>query len=145
NGWQVSGTLFARTGFPYTVFDDAQSRNLQQNNYLGEIYAVPVGPLPQGSPCGEKAAVELNLQPCLPSQILVQPDGSSVRNPNALFAQATCETGLNTGHLPSKTDPTDLCGGPLVSFAQGRNRFRGPSYFNADLSIVKSTKIPGWE
>jgi hypothetical protein len=33
----------------------------------------------------------------------------------------------------------------LVSFAQGRNRFRGPGYFNTDFSIMKSTKLPGWE
>jgi hypothetical protein len=142
NGWQVSGLFFARTRFPYTVGDGELSGNLQQNNYLGAIYAVPVGPLPQGSACGEKAAFELNLHPCLPPQFSVQPDGSSVPNPSALFVQATCETDFNTGHLPSATDP---CGGPLVSFAQGRNRFRGPSYFNTDLSVMKNTKIPGWE
>jgi hypothetical protein len=63
-------------------------------------------------------------------------------NPNALFVQSGCETGFNTGSLPSATDP---CGGSPVSFAQGRNRFRGPSYFNTDLAIMKNTKIPGWE
>ena len=146
NGWQVSGTFFARTGFPYTVFDDAQSRNLQQNNYLGEIYAVPVGPLPKGSSCGEKAAMELNLQPCLPPQFFVPPSGNSVINAKALFVQATCESGFDTGHLPSATDPNgNPCGGTIVSFAQGRNRFRGPSYFNTDLALMKNTRIPGWE
>ena len=146
NGWQVSGAFFARTGFPYTVFDDAQSRNLQQNNYLGEIYAVPVGPLPKGSSCGEKAAVELNLQPCLPPQFFVPPSGNSVINAKALFVQAYCETGFNSGYLPSATDPNgNPCGGAIVSFAQGRNRFRGPSYFNTDLALMKNTKIPGWE
>lgn len=127
NGWQVSGTFFARTGFPYTVFDFAQSGNLQLNNYFGAIYGVPVGSFPQGSACGEKAAVELHLRPCLTS---------------ALFLQATCETGFNTGHSPTPTDP---CGGPSVSFAQKRNRFRGPSYFNRDLAVMKNTKIPRWE
>ena len=28
---------------------------------------------------------------------------------------------------------------------QGRNRFRGPSYFNVDFAVLKNTKIPGWE
>jgi hypothetical protein len=144
NGWQVSGTFFARTGFPYTVFDGALSNNLQQNNYGSGIYAVPVGPLPKGSACDEKAAVEWNLRPCLPPQFVVQ-SGSTKANPSALFVQAGCETGFNVGHLPSPIDPTDLCGGPLVSFAQGRNRFRGPSYFNTDLTLMKNTKIPGWE
>lgn len=141
-GWQVSGTLFARTGFPYTVFDMALSGNLQQNNYFGEIYAVPAGPLPKNLTCGRSAAFSINLRPCQPPQYFVQQDGSNVPNPNALFVQTTCETGFNTGHLPSAADP---CGGLLVSFAQGRNRFRGPSYFNTDLSVMKITKIPGWE
>jgi hypothetical protein len=140
NGWQVSGTFFARTGFPYTVFDGALSGNLQQKNYFGAIYAVPVGPLPKGSACGEKAAVELNLQPCLPPQFLVQ--GGTIPNPSALFLQTNCETGFNIGHLPAASGP---CDGALVSFAQGRNRFRGPSYFNTDLAVMKNTKVPGWE
>lgn len=56
-GWQISGTIFARTGFPYTVFDRAESNSLQQNNYFGQIYVVPVRPLPTASSCGEGAAV----------------------------------------------------------------------------------------
>jgi hypothetical protein len=142
NGWQVSGTVFARTGFPYSVFDTALSGNLQQNNYFGQIYAVPVGTLPEHSECGRSAAFNLNVHPCLPPQIFVQDDGSIVPNPNAPFVQTQCETDFNKGHLPSRSDP---CGGPLVTFAQGRNRFRGPSYFNADLALMKITRIPKWE
>jgi hypothetical protein len=37
-----------------------------------------------------------------------------------------------------------VCDGPLVTFAQGRNRFRGPKYFNTDFAIMKNTKIC-WE
>ena len=141
NGWQVSGTFFARTGFPYSVFDFALSGSLTQNNYFGAIYGVPAGPLPNNSGCGRSAAFWLNLHPCLPPQYLVQ-NGSTVPSPNALFVQSGCETDFNAGHLPSATDP---CGGPLVSAAQGRNRFRGPGYFNSDLAVMKNTKIPGWE
>ena len=43
-GWQISGTIFARTGFPYTVVDVAQSSQLVANNYYGFLYAVPVRP-----------------------------------------------------------------------------------------------------
>ena len=32
-----------------------------------------------------------------------------------------------------------------VTFAQGRNRFRGPSYVTTDLAVMKNTKIPHWE
>jgi hypothetical protein len=138
-GWQISGTIFARTGFPYTVIDNAESFNLKvNNNFYGPIYAVPVGPLPPGMPCGEGAAIPLAPHPCQPPQVL--PDGSV--NPNALFVQATCETGFNAGTLPGPAGP---CSGAAVSFAQGRNRFRYPNYFNTDFSVMKNTKIPRWE
>jgi len=32
-----------------------------------------------------------------------------------------------------------------VTFSQGRNRYRGPSYVNADFAVMKNTKIPHWE
>jgi hypothetical protein len=62
-------------------------------------------------------------------------------NPNALFVQSGCETGFNVGNL----GPSGVCDGPSVAFAQGRNRFRGPGYFNTDFAIMKNTKIHGWE
>lgn len=137
-GWQISGTFFARTGFPYTVFDMALSGNLRQNNYFGSVYAVPVGPLPQNSACGEDAAFSRDIYPCLPPQY----QAGGALNPEALFVQSTCETDFNAGHLPIAGD---ACGGPVISFAQGRNRFRGPTYFNSDLAVMKATKLPGWE
>ena len=138
-GWQVSGTIFARTGFPYTVFDFAESTRLAQNNYFGMVYAVPVGPLGSGLHCGEGAAFPVASHPCQPPQVLS--DGTTP-NPNARFVQATCETGFDRGNLPGATGP---CDGLAVAFAQGRNHFRGPGYFNTDLAITKSTRIPGWE
>jgi hypothetical protein len=140
NGWQVSGTVFARTGFPYTVFDFEQSTSLAAaNNYFGLLYAVPAGPIGLAKSCGNAAAVPVATQPCQPPQLLS--DGVTP-NPNARFIQANCMTGFNTGHVPGPLGP---CDGPVVSFAQGRNRFRGPAYFNTDFSILKSTKLPGWE
>jgi len=139
DGWQVSGTIFARTGFPYTVFDFVESGNLVANNYFGGIYAVPTGLLSSGPACGEGAAIPLAPHPCQPPQVLS--DGMTP-NPNARFLQATCETGFDMGNLPSGSDP---CGGRAVAFRQGRNRFPGPGYFNTDFTIMKSTKLPGWE
>jgi hypothetical protein len=140
NGWQVSGTVFARTGFPYTVFDFEQSTSLAAaNNYFGLLYAVPAGPIGLAKSCGNAAAVPVATQPCQPPQLLS--DGVTP-NPNARFIQANCMTGFNTGHVPGPLGP---CDGPVVSFTQGRNRFRGPAYFNTDFSILKSTKLPGWE
>jgi hypothetical protein len=141
-GWQVSGTFFVRTGFPYTVFDNAKSVSLQQNNYFGAIYSVPVRPLPVENSCGRAAAFVLNTNPCLPPQSFVSTDGSTHPNPKALFVQTGCETGFNGGNLPGASGP---CSGPAVTFAQGRNHFRGPGYFSADFGIMKNTKIPGRE
>ena len=62
-GWQVSGTIFARTGFPYTVIDLAESGNLARNNFYGTIYSVPVTPLGGSHSCGAGAVI--------PSRILV--------------------------------------------------------------------------
>jgi Carboxypeptidase regulatory-like domain len=138
NGWQISGTIFGRTGFPYTVFDRAMSGNLSQNNYFSSLYAVPATRLGSGTPCGRHANIVSATKPCQPPQSL--PDGSP--NPNANFIQVGCETGFDAGNLPG---PTGRCGGPVVSLAQGRNRFRGPAYFNTDFAIMKRTIIPGWE
>jgi hypothetical protein len=63
-------------------------------------------------------------------------------NRNARFLQAGCATGFNLGNLPAPGDP---CGGSTVSFAQGRNRFRGPAYFNTDFAIMKTIKLPRWD
>ena len=114
------------------------SSSLNQNNYFGVLYAVPVGTLRSGTSCGEGAAIPLVSNPCQPPQVLV--DGSP--NPGSLFVQTSCETGFNTGNLPGRNGP---CSGPSVTIAQGRNRFRGPNYFNADLAVMKNTKIPHWE
>ena len=137
-GWQVSGTLFVRSGFPYSVFDNFKAGVLQPNNYSGPIYAVPVGPLGPDRPCGKGAAFTNPVDPCQPPQLV-----NGMPNPNARFVQAGCETGFDTGKLGPF--PDCLMGPSTVSFTQGRNGFRGPSYFNTDLTIMKNTKLSRWE
>jgi Carboxypeptidase regulatory-like domain len=141
-GWQISGTIFARTGNPYTVFDTAEAAKLNNNNFYGPIYSVPVAPLGRAGPCGKGAAIPASPVPCLPSQVLFNADGTTTPNPGALFVQAKCETGLNTGTLPGPTGP---CSGASVTFAQGRNRYRGPGFVNMDFAIMKNTNLPRWE
>jgi hypothetical protein len=140
NGWQISGTIFARTGLPYTVIDYSDGTLIQ--NFFGVIYSVPVAPLGPAGPCGKDAVIPASPVPCLPPQVQFNPDGSTTPNPGALFVQAGCETGFNTGTL----GPSGSCiGGSVVSFAQGRNRFRSPNYFNTDFAVMKNTKIRRWD
>ena len=140
-GWQISGTLFARGGFRYTVYDNWEAGLLSAQNFAGPIYAVPAHPIGKQLPCGRGALVPLVPRPCQPPQVL--PDGTP--NPAADFIQAGCTTGFNTGNLPNPLDPSDKCGGPAVRFAQGRNRFHGPHYFGVDLAVMKNTRLPGWD
>jgi Carboxypeptidase regulatory-like domain len=138
-GWQISGTILARTGNPYTVTDLTTASNLQvSNNFFGPIFSVPVAPLGPAGPCGKDAAIPAVLVPCQPPQL--KADGTP--DPGALFVQTGCETGFNTGNLPGPTGP---CSGRSVTFAQGRNRFRGPGYVNMDFAVIKNTKVPRWE
>ncbi len=137
-GWQLSGTVFARTGFPYTVFDFEQSGSLVTNNYFGLLYAVPSGTPGPTPACGKGAALPVAAEPCQRPQLT--PGGTP--NPEAGFLQVNCLTGFNVGHLPAASGP---CDGPLVRLAQGRNRFRGPGYFNTDFAIAKSIKLAGLE
>ena len=78
DGWSVSGTFFARTGFPYSVVDGNLDAALSQQNYAG--FALPQflgGPT---SRCGEGAAT--GVTPCLAA---------------SQFVKAGTETGFTPG------------------------------------------------
>jgi hypothetical protein len=137
-GWQVAGTVFLRTGFPYTVFDFSRFFQFSTQQYYSPLFAVPTGPVVSRSSCGAGAAYTNPASPCQPPQLLA--NGNP--NPSANFLQAGCESGFNTGNLPAPMGP---CAGPTISFTQGRNQFRGPGYFNLDFSVMKNTKLPHWE
>jgi hypothetical protein len=123
-GWQLSGTIFARTGFPYTAIDQGEAASLDGNNFFGTIYSVPVAPLGPPGPCGKGAVIPVSRFPCQPSQVLG--DGRTP-NPGALFVQTGCETGLNTGTLgPSKIPHWE--NGVLTIGLQFFNLFNHPNF-----------------
>jgi hypothetical protein len=102
-GWSLSGTVFYRTGLPFTVIDSADTAIL-----TGSANA-------------------------------------------ANYGGATLFANYLGGPQPACTSPTSLClvstdFSPAVSAfgQQTRNQFRGPAFFNTDLSIFKSTRINLW-
>lgn len=104
-GWTISGTLFTRSGLPFTVIDSAANSTLQATNYGGNssIFATAAAPGVQASSCSY-------LTQCL--------------NPTNFSVASATPTGFGS---------------------QVRNQFRGPKFFDTDLSIIKNTQFPGWE
>jgi hypothetical protein len=62
-GWQISGTVLFHSAYPYSVFDGFEQGLLQQKNYFGSIYAVPVRRLGKDPSCGRGAAFTVNVRP----------------------------------------------------------------------------------
>lgn len=109
-GWRVSGTIFARSGLPYTVFDSGATNLLASYNYGANGFGF-------GSP------VYANLL-------------------------GTSYLGCSTPRRPCLSESefsSPVAQEPFTFGAQRRNQFYGPGFFDADLSVIKETKIPGWE
>jgi hypothetical protein len=113
-GWQLSGTEFFRTGFPFTVDDSSTVAGLTSQN-IGPGFANPgaaiiLQPLFTRRNFSGAACV---LNPCFGIQ--------GVSNPSApyQFAEATNFTGE----------------------VVGRNAFRGPGFLGGDMSLRKNFHI----
>jgi carboxypeptidase family protein len=104
SGWTVSGTIFTRSGMPFTVVDSAASSALASRGFAGSIFGTVTG---AGPTTCSASAVDT---PCF----------------------------LSSQFAPSTSSPTGFGD-------QTRNQYRGPDYFNTDLSVMKSFPIPGWE
>jgi hypothetical protein len=113
-GWQVSGTWFFRTGFPYTVVNSAASGVLAGENFGGPAFATVLSDSMSGC-SGPRGSQDVQPIPCIPVSNF--PDAG----PNAANQ-------LTTG---------------IVN--QRRNQFYGPHYWDTDLTLMKYTRIPGWE
>jgi hypothetical protein len=118
DGWQVSGTIFWRTGFPFTITDSAISSAGNSSGYFASVFPVPL------------TAVNRN---CSGSQHAGNPGG--VQAPSCY----TVTTATTPGQFPAV--------GSETAFAPPgfRNVYRGPDYFDTDFSFTKKTKIPHWE
>ncbi len=101
-GWTLSGTIFNRSGLPFTVIDGATSGTLASNGYGATVFANIVGPTTNGS-CGKSSTGD-SAVPCLNASGFASPTASVIVN-------------------------------------QARNQFRGPGFFDTDMSIMKYTKL----
>jgi hypothetical protein len=121
-GWQLSGTAFARSGLPYTVTDSAAVNNVLAGSGYGNTQTMFAGynGAAQGS-CGVGAASATNggaKTPCL---------NAADFSPIILSSGATANA-------------------PIFGFGnQARNQFFGPGYFDTDFTVMKYTPIPHWE
>jgi hypothetical protein len=122
-GWQLSGTLFARSGLPYTVVNSGVTNTISGFNYGGPAFATYTG---SGFPgcSGPGGSEDGGFKPCLP--LTSFPDISDPPCAASPTGGPTCQ--LNTGIIN-----------------QRRNQFFGPHYFDTDMTIMKYTQIPHWE
>ena len=149
-GWQLSGTVFWRTGFPYTPFNNGAQGILSGNGFGGPVFANYTG---SGHPVcrGTSGALDTGINPCLPYTVvsgspLVSnfPDvvAGGLTNPATGGPYGTGQAQL--GFLTSGATGTGpgYAGG---EYGQTRNQFYGPHYFDTDMTIMKYTQIPHWE
>ena len=109
-GWRFAGTIFTRSGFPYTVFDSVATNLLDLYNYGANGFGF-------GSP--------------------VYANFLGTSYPGCSTPLRRC---LNESDFSSP-----VAQAPYSFGAQRRNQFYGPHFFDTDLSVIKETKIPGWE
>jgi hypothetical protein len=124
-GWQLSGTLFARSGLPYTVANSGASGDLVGYNYQSAAWANYAGP---SSTPGCSSPSSITSGPCLSSSLF--PD---IAAGQAIIPGSTNTVGVGQAQLNSGT------------MNQRRNQFYGPRYFDTDMTIMKYTQIPHWE
>jgi len=119
DGWQFSGTVFTRSGLPFTVIDHSSSVLLNSFGYGGTVWAGYNGAAQPSCGIGAASAVAGGEKsPCLTASDFAPVVNAIAGNPNA----------------------------PLLSFGdQRRNQFYGPSYFNTDFTVMKFFGIPHWE
>ncbi len=119
-GWQLSGTWFWRTGFPYTVVNSEAQAALNGQGYLGPVFGnYTAGGYPK---CAGPVGTLDNPSACIPTGGFEDIPAGSVGNIGVGQAQ------FNTG--------TEL---------QRRNQFLGPHYWDTDMTVMKYTRIPHLE
>jgi hypothetical protein len=115
--WSISGTLFVRTGLPFTVIDSNGTAALNGFNYgPGAIAAATLFANSSVGPIS-----------CSSSNVLNNFVATPACMTSAEFSSALVSNGVATlGN-------------------QRRNQVYGPNYFDTDLTLMKVFPIPHWE
>jgi len=115
-GWQLSGTVFWRTGFPWSATNSAVTAPLSTTNFGGPAYALYSGP--SSHPICRGPGAGSTLDAAGPVPCVARADWTDYGN----------------------------AGNQLLEGTEGRrNQFYGPHYFDTDMTIMKYTRIPHWE
>lgn len=114
-GWQLSGTMFYRSGFPFSALDGATLGSLAGNNLTG------------GTPTTDATIL---LQPLFNKRDFTNVD-ACVSVVTSCFGIAG--TGSKAPYL--FTTATNFSG------AVGRNAFRGPGFLGGDMSVRKNFSL----
>jgi hypothetical protein len=120
-GWQVSGTLFAHTGFPFSAADNALvASQLAGDNLFSSVLG----------------GANILLQPQFSKRDFSGSDARAcIINP-CFGIQGTAQTALNPGAPYQFAAPTNF-----TNSVVGRNAFRGPGFLGGDMSVRKNFKL----
>jgi hypothetical protein len=126
-GWQLSGTMFFRTGFPYTVVNSGVTGTLSNFGFGGPAFATYNGSSNHAVCRGPSGSLDGGENACIPTSNF--PDFNftatgSDGNPVSVGAINQLATGI---------------------INQTRNQFYGPHYFDTDFTIMKYTRVPHFE
>jgi hypothetical protein len=125
-GWQLSGTWFFRTGFPFTVVNSAASGTLSGTGFGGPAFANYSSARYEHC-SGSSGSLDVGINPCLTTSNFPDFNFTPIAsNGQPVFVGAINQLASNT-------------------LSQTRNQFSGPHYWDTDLTLMKYTRFPGWE
>ncbi len=146
-GWQLSGTFFWRTGFPYTPINTAASGALSGTGFGGPVYAAYTG---SGNPgcSGPSGSLDGGINPCIPLSGFPDIAAGNAIIPGSVGPGNPTGTpyGIGQAQLGYTSSANDGSGpGYFGNETARRNQFYGPHYFDTDFTVMKYTQIPHWE
>ncbi|HMF89584.1 MAG TPA: TonB-dependent receptor, partial [Candidatus Angelobacter sp.] len=142
-GWSVAPIFTARTGTPYTIFDCANEKFVR----CPRMFANSITSVDGSAGASTKVAGASNLYNwyTIPASAFfgLNPNSNCPTKSGSYFDPVTC-----SGEFP--TCPVNMVGTTAISTGTncawpanmtGRNMFRGPGWWNADLGIYKQVKL----